>query len=126
MIWSWSRASILLGIGASIGLSAVASLFARRVMLRLPVEVFSNDLPKPTLRKNAVGLAVVALGVLLLFLPGPGIVLIVVGLLSSEFPGRTSLLRSLLKTPRVLDEVNAMRLRHGVAPIAALAKAKSL
>ena len=112
------RAAIL--VSAWVGVSVLATLTARRTLLRLP----SNTLHYGHRRKvawheNAFGLVLIGVGIVLLFLPGPGTVLIVAGLLACDFPGRYKVLRWMLGRPRVLTGVNAFRIRHGKIPLEA-------
>jgi hypothetical protein len=67
--------------------------------------------------RNLAGIALLTTGVVLLALPGPGIVLIVLGAALCDVPGRTYLLRRLLRCALVLDPVNRFRERHGRPPL---------
>jgi Na+-transporting methylmalonyl-CoA/oxaloacetate decarboxylase gamma subunit len=60
-----------------------------------------------------VGIALVALGVMLLVLPGPGVVLIVLGFLICAPGWRGRIVRSMVARPRALREINAFRRLHG-------------
>jgi Putative transmembrane protein (PGPGW) len=110
---------VALAIGLTIAMTFWASRIARQVLLNLSVDALCKDPATGhfSVRQNAAGFALMALGVALLFLPGPGLLLIAVGLFSCDFPGRTRLLRALLKRPKVIDEVNALRTRHGRPPL---------
>ncbi len=67
--------------------------------------------------KNVIGLAFVALGILLLFVPGQGILTIVVGLTIMNYPGKFKLERWLIMRPRVLPALNWLRKRYGHPPL---------
>jgi Putative transmembrane protein (PGPGW) len=111
--------AVIFGV-AWASVSVLATLTARRTLLRLPADALHSARGrKVTLRENAFGLVLIGLGTVLLFLPGPGTVLIVAGLLACEFPGRHTLLRWILSRARVLTEVNAFRMRRGRAPLEA-------
>ena len=67
--------------------------------------------------KNVIGLAFVVLGILLLFVPGQGILTIVVGLTIMNYPGKFKLERWLVMRPRVLPALNWLRKRYGYPPL---------
>ena len=67
--------------------------------------------------KNALGALLVTLGVLMLVLPGQGVLTLLVGLLLLDFPGKQRLERRLIGTPRVLRIVNALRKRWNRPPL---------
>ena len=67
------------------------------VLTRLPVDYLTREVTRARLSpvlfvlKNALGLLVVLVGVLMLVLPGQGILTIVLGLGLVDFPGRVKL-----------------------------------
>ena len=63
--------------------------------------------------KNVIGLGFVIFGILLLFVPGQGILTIVVGLTVMNYPGKFHLERWLVMRPRVLPALNWLRKRYG-------------
>jgi O-antigen/teichoic acid export membrane protein len=120
MLIGITASKLALAIAFSAAMMFGASYIARQVLLNLSVNALCKDLAtrSMSLKQNAFGFALIILGIALLFLPGPGLLLIAVGLFSCEFPGRTKLLRVLLKKPRIFEEVNALRTRHGRPPLA--------
>jgi hypothetical protein len=101
---------------------AISSWFvARRAVLRLPVDFLNAERTAQSWRRRAVrtvlGLGLIGIGVALLVLPGPGIILILIGLVTCEIPGRRRILRRVLGGKRVLGELNAARERHGQPPL---------
>jgi hypothetical protein len=105
-------------LAAWVAVSALATFTARRTLLRLPVDALHRGQRRSVAwHENAFGLALIGVGILLLFLPGPGVLLIVAGLLACDFPGRQKFLRWMLSRARVITEVNALRMRHGRAPL---------
>lgn len=103
------------------------------LVTRLPVDYFVKPLDRrarlfPSLpwlgwavriAKNLVGLVLLLAGVAMLFLPGQGVLTIVVALVLLEFPGKRRLERRLVRKPRVLAALNRLRARVGVAPLEA-------
>jgi Putative transmembrane protein (PGPGW) len=69
--------------------------------------------------RNALGALLVVLGLLMLVLPGQGLITLLVGVLLLDFPGKQRLVRGLLGRPKVLEVVNKLRARHGSPPLSA-------
>jgi hypothetical protein len=69
------------------------------------------------LLKNLVGWVLVLAGILMLVLPGQGILTIIMGLVLSDFPGKYALERRLASKRRVLNGINWIRRRGGHAPL---------
>jgi len=67
--------------------------------------------------KNLVGVILLALGIAQLFLPGQGIVTILLSLSLLDFPGKRAFERKIVGRPRVLRAINALRAKHGRAPL---------
>jgi hypothetical protein len=69
--------------------------------------------------KNLLGVVVFVLGFIMALplVPGPGVLLMLVGLGLVDFPGKRSLELRLLCEPHVLASVNKMRARFGKPPI---------
>lgn len=63
--------------------------------------------------KNILGLLLVAIGILLLVLPGQGVLTILLGLVLLDFPGKYKFERKIIKRPRILRQVNRLRKRLG-------------
>lgn len=67
--------------------------------------------------KNLLGAVFLLVGFVLLFLPGQGLILILVGLLIMNYPGKYRLECWLIRRPGVLPTLNKLRVRHGKAPL---------
>jgi hypothetical protein len=69
--------------------------------------------------KNAAGIVILPLGVLMALplVPGPGLVFILVGLSLLDFPGKRSLERRLLAVPTVMRFLNRVRAHFGRPPL---------
>jgi hypothetical protein len=115
----WSIAVFLLVFFASL-----ASITA--LLLVLPVRYFVDDHPflhgrPPVVRwiglamKNVLGLAIVALGVVLSVpgIPGQGALTILVGLVLLDIPGKRRLVRMLARRTWVQRSINGLRARFG-------------
>jgi len=79
----------------------------RRPVLRLFVLIL----------KNILGLALFLAGVLMLFLPGQGLLAIFLGIMLMDFPGKYRLQRKIISLGPVLRSINWLRQRSRVAPL---------
>ena len=57
------------------------------------------------------------IGVLMLVLPGQGVLTILIGLTLLDFPGKRRFVRRLLMRPRVFRVINRLRRRFGRPPL---------
>jgi hypothetical protein len=113
---------------------SVATLIMTFVLLpimiaNLPADYFAaRRRPRPLSRhlvvhlmltafKNLIGLAFVILGIVLLFLPGQGLLTLVIGLTVMNYPGKYALERWLVLRPHVFPALNWLRARCGKPPL---------
>ena len=66
--------------------------------------------------RNLLGVLLVVAGIALLFLPGQGLLTMLIGLLIVDLPGKRAIERKLVRRPAILAELNALRARHGRPP----------
>lgn len=119
-------------VGAALVAAALTIAGGMALVVRLPADYFVRARePRgfwhlhPALRwtlliaKNVLGWLVILLGLLLSLplVPGPGFLLILVGLGLVDLPGKRSLERRLIGLPRVLASLNRLRARFGRPPI---------
>ncbi len=97
------------------------------MVLRLPPDYFTHTRRDPLYRhgthpligwtlvlfKNLSGLVLVALGVVMLFTPGQGLLTLLVGLMLLNFPGKYRLERRLVRLDPVIPALNWLRMRWG-------------
>lgn len=76
---------------------------SRNRFLRLPLFIL----------KNLLGVIFILLGVLMLVLPGQGLLTIIIGLVLLEFPGKYRVERWAVNRPTVLGAINWVRNRAG-------------
>ena len=67
--------------------------------------------------KNILGVALVAAELVLLFLPGQGLITILFGLMIMNYPGKFLLERWLVKRPGVLPTINWIRKKYDRDPL---------
>ncbi len=129
--WFAQHAEIfaLLALVSALGL-VLALLLAPWVLAGLPADYFvapvrashARSEPQPSgrvfvrLARNVVGALLVALGLMMLVLPGQGVVTVLAGLLLMHFPGRTRLIRFIACRPVVMGPLNRLRVRLGKLP----------
>lgn len=100
------------------------------ILVRLPSNYFDNDHPHDWLRnhhpvlrlvahlvKNAVGLVFLLAGFAMLFLPGQGVLTMLIGVSLLDFPGKRTLERRMIGQPTVLSTINKMREKFGAPPL---------
>jgi len=67
--------------------------------------------------KNLIGLILVIAGFLMFFIPGQGILTMLIGLGLMNFPGKYKMERKLVSRPAVLKSMNWIRSKAGVGPL---------
>ena len=67
--------------------------------------------------RNVLGYAFIALGILMLVLPGQGLLTILAGVVLVDFPGKHRALEWLVARPTVLKSMNWIRERRGKGPL---------
>ena len=115
--------SIIMGIS-----SAIATPW---ILLRLPADYFRQEKPHLIDRlrhatlatavllmfKNIAGLLLLFVGVLMLVLPGQGLVTIVLSLILIDFPKKFHAERWFVRRGKILATINWMRQRQGRMPL---------
>ena len=100
------------------------------ILVRLDPRYFHPDHPRswmedhhPLLRmighivKNAVGVILVLAGFAMLFLPGQGILTMLIGISFMDFPGKRTLEAKFIGQPTVLHAINSLREKFGKPPL---------
>jgi hypothetical protein len=67
--------------------------------------------------KNCLGVVLVVAGGVMLPLPGPGSLVLVVGLSLLDIPGRARLVRAIVSRPRITRFINWLRAKFGRPPL---------
>ena len=119
--WLWWLAglSIVGFVGSIIGAGAALVL--------IPADYFvRNDESGPSrsplqwvwfIAKNILGVVLLIAGILMLFLPGQGVLTILVGVMLINFPGKRKLETRLIRRPRVLETINRLRAKFCKPPL---------
>lgn len=100
------------------------------ILVRLPADYFDVRVPRtwmedhhPVLRlfghvvKNVAGAIFVFAGFLMLFLPGQGILTMLIGISMLDFPGKRKIEATLIGQPTVLSVINGMRQKFNKPPL---------
>lgn len=104
-----------------------------RLLARLPADYFLDDerragrmylrrvptLLRPVVHtlKNAIGLILLIIGIILLVLPGQGLLTMLAGLILMDFPGKFACERWIVRRRRVRDSIDWLRGRAGQPPL---------
>jgi hypothetical protein len=130
-IESYVPANVLIGFAVSSVFMFVGTLIAIPIILmRLPADYFDIRIPRPWMEnhhpilrlighivKNAVGAVFLFAGFLMLFLPGQGVLTMLIGLSLIEFPGKRRLEAKIVGQATVLSTINAMRAKFNKPPL---------
>jgi len=120
-------------------ISLVAGILLLPVFItRIPVDYFSHphrhylsaSSRHPLMRilitglKNLLGIVFVVAGLLMLLLPGQGLLMLLIGLVIMNYPGKYALERWLVQRPYVFSGVNWLRIKYNHPPLLALSDKK--
>lgn len=121
--WAEQNAVLLTGLGVgSLVLLVIGVLLIPVVVVRIPADAFVHRPPPPLhpvtrVLKNVFGTILILAGVLMLVLPGQGILTILVGLALVDFPGKRRLELAIVRRPIIRRTIDRMREKRGVAPL---------
>jgi hypothetical protein len=128
MLPSASTLHILFWI--SVAISVLGTIALPIVLVRIPSDYFVRK--KPTLTaaerwhiakvamdvlRNTVAVVFLLAGLVMLFTPGQGLLMLLAALWIATFPGKTRLERRIVLLPGVLAVVNKIRSKAGALPL---------
>ncbi len=130
-IESYVPANVLIWFAVSSVFMFVGTLVAIPIILmRLPADYFDIRKPRPWMEnhhpvlrllghivKNVVGAIFLFAGFLMLFLPGQGVLTMLIGLSLIEFPGKRQVEAKIVGQSTVLSTINAMRAKFDKPPL---------
>lgn len=86
-------------------------------LVKIPDDYFVRPRRPSSFAKKALrtvlGLALVALGLLMIVLPGQGVLTLLVGLGVLDLPIKHRIIRRILRTPKVHASIDRLRRKHG-------------
>ncbi len=109
----------------SIGSLIVAAVLLPLIAVQLPSDYFVREHRDPERKhrphpliiglvvvvKNTVGIAFILAGLLMLFIPGQGLLTMLIGLILTNFPGKYRLEQQLIRRPAIARTLNRLRER---------------
>lgn len=130
--WIVINQTTLWRLAAFAGVTALACVvLVPWLFVRMPADYFSGKSDGDSAKglsltrklfwigKNVLGATFLLVGLAMVVLPGPGFLVILVGLGVLSFPGKHRLVRKLVSRPAVLKPINKLRRRAGVPPLVA-------
>src|SRR5689334_22056328 len=115
-VFVWLSSAVLAGLVLYVAHSA-----ARSLLVGIPADYFARNAPHRSAVNHAVrmllGATLIVLGILMLALPGPGLLTIVAGVLVTDSAGKRAIVRRILGSPRIGSSIDALRRRAGQAPL---------
>lgn len=130
--WIITHRELLGWLGAVSAVTFLATMFiVPWLVVRIPVDYFTHQRRHRQARqsrhpviqvtlviaKNVLGCLFVVIGLLMLFLPGQGIMTILIGIMFLDFPGKYQLERRLVSSGPVFRSINWLRHRTGRDPL---------
>ena len=121
-VFGWLKAHGLV-VGIISGASLVGSVFlCALVIAYLPRDYFRSKRQASRIRqpilwgglvllKNLLAIILIIVGIILIPLPGQGVLTILIGLVISDIPGKRKLERRIIRSPAVLSALNHIRSR---------------
>ena len=124
--WGWWLAAV--SAVTFVGSLAVVPILA----VRIPADYFRRERRGPTpwrrrhpvlrlavlILKNALGVVLLLGGVIMLFMPGQGLLTMFLGIVLMDFPGKFGLERYLISRGPVLKSINWIRRKAAVCELA--------
>lgn len=111
---------------AGLGLAALVlgAIAAPILIVKLPEDFLENggkppggDHPARRIVRNIFAWILITGGLAMLALPGPGIVVLLVGLVLADFPGKRKLMKMILSRKSILKPMNKLRAKYGKPPL---------
>jgi len=137
MEWLLTTVKQHISMQALIGLTVLSAVFfvgslvaIPFLLVRLPEDYFDMRRPRPWLEnhhpalrllgrilKNMLGVIFLFAGFLMLFLPGQGVLTMLIGISMLDFPGKRKLEARIISQPAVFQVINRLRVKFGTTPL---------
>lgn len=124
---AWIEANsrmLLIGGAVTAGAFVLFAIGAAVFFTWIPADYFRTPRRPPPkghaalrVARNIAGGVIIAAGLVLLLLPGPGTLVVLVGVMLTDFPGKHRLLRWILSRRMMFAGVSALRRRVGKSPL---------
>jgi UPF0716 family protein affecting phage T7 exclusion len=118
-------ATLIWTLAIGLGVSILGGIAATIVVVKLPRDYFARPKQESRSRntgqkigkiaKNVAGVLLIVGGIVLLLpgVPGPGVVVLLLGLALTDIPGKQKLIQKVVRKPTVLNSMNRVRRRFG-------------
>jgi len=130
-IQQWISVDVLVSLTVASVIGFVVSLIAIPwILIRLPSDYFDMRVPRhwmkdhhPALRvigliiKNILGMVFLLAGFLMLFLPGQGLLTMLIGISFMDFPNKRRLEARIVGQHTIFNAINSMRQRFNKPPL---------
>jgi hypothetical protein len=130
-VQQWVPIDVLVGLTVASIIGFIGSLIAIPwILIRLPSDYFDMRVPRhwmkdhhPVLRitgliiKNMLGTVFLIAGFLMLFLPGQGLLTMLIGISFMDFPRKRRLEARIVGQPALFNAINAMRHKFNKLPL---------
>ena len=130
--WIDANQILLTSIGVSSLLISIASLILLPwLVAQIPYDYFAHDQREPSkwknlhpvfrfavlVFKNVIGFILLLAGILMLLLPGQGLLSILMGLVLMDYPGKFQFERKIVSRPKLLQFINWLRRKQKQPPL---------
>jgi hypothetical protein len=128
--WCNDHRPLLYGVGASFLLGFLGLIGATITIVRMRPDALVKEKTKRTtggggkggraalhIGKNIAGWLLILAGLAMLILPGPGLVVILLGLTLADFPGKRRIQLWIFSRKRILGPINRLRKRFHRPPL---------
>lgn len=129
--WFSANETLLFWVGIGSAIMLLGSILALPWLVGRIPEAYFNHQQAPTappfrghpllgfsfhLLRNLLALVLIVAGLLMLFLPGQGLLTLLLGIMMSHFPGKYRLEQWFIRQPGILNGINWFRQRGGHPP----------
>lgn len=115
------KGALLASVAISVVLFVASLIVVPRLVARAPEDYFTRESGQRgslagRIVRNVLGVACMVGGILMIFIPGPGILTLVIGLSLVDVPGKRKVVRRIVQRPTVWNALAHLRERAGSPP----------
>lgn len=119
--WLEDHTELLWLAAASAGVFVIATAAVAIVIVRIPPDFFEREQGEKgatgrgpwRIARNILGWLLIAGGLAMLILPGPGFLVVLIGVMLADFPGKARVQRWIISRDKVLRFANWLRAKFG-------------
>ena len=132
MVMSWNWPDVIIGVIVFLLTFFGTIVVVAFVLVGLPTDYFEPRVARPfmigwprplrwggLLIKNVLGVLVVMIGVAVSLpgIPGQGVLIVLLGLMLLDIPGKRAIAYRVVRLPSVIATINKLRARYGKVPL---------